>query len=161
MSWWNRSKQPSTPASANPATDETSLDRCVRRLQEILDELGPIGQFLEAAGERMTPGPDLENRLAGEVERLRVPGFCAYKLTLEAWTLMELIAVRVIALRKLCAQTGRKDKPGKLDAIQAVTEQVEPMLRETLAQMEVYSSLDGKAQLEAMAKRLQKQGDKQ
>ena len=72
---------------------------------------------------------------------------------------MELIAVRVIALRKLCAQTGQKDKLGKLDGIQGSTEQIEPMLRETLAQMEVYSSLDGRAQLKAMTIRSRRRND--
>ena len=45
MAWWNRPKRPATPPipDFNPATDEASLDRCVRRLEEILDEVGPIG----------------------------------------------------------------------------------------------------------------------
>jgi hypothetical protein len=82
-----------------------------------------------------------------------VPGYCAYKLTLEAWTLLELIAVRVTTLRKVYGEAGQREKLGKLDAIQAATEQVEPMVRATLAELEVYSSLDGHAQLQLRLKR--------
>ncbi len=154
LAWWKRSKQPATPSISNfnPATDEAYLDRCVRRFREILEELGPIGQFLENASGRMSPGSDL-NPLAAALEQIRVPGFCGYKLVVEAWTLMELIAVRVIVLRKLYDEVGNTEKTGKLDEIQVVMEQVEPMLRKALAVMEIYSSLDGIEQLEATLKR--------
>ena len=101
----------------------------------------------------MDPGPDFENRLAEAMERVRIPGFCGYKLVVEAWTLMELIAVRVITLRDLHAETGNTDKIRKLDEIQAVMEEVEPSLREARAHMEIYSSLDGMEQVDAMLKR--------
>lgn len=155
MSWWNRSKQPATSSTSNfnPATDEASLDRCVRRLKEILEEVGPIGQFLEKASERVAPGPDFESRFAAAVNRVRIPGFCGYKLVVEAWTLMELIAVRVITLRDLHAETGNTDKIRKLDGIQAIMEEIEPDLRKSLAHMEIYSSLKGDDQVEAIVKR--------
>ena len=155
LAWWNRRKQPATPSISdfNPAADEASLDRCVRRLREILEELGPLGQFLEKAGEQVNPGPDSENRLAEALKRVRIPGFCGYKLVVEAWTLMELIGVRVITLRKLHGETGTTEKIRKLDEIQGVMEEVEPMLRKSLAAMEIYSSLDGNEQAEAMPKR--------
>ena len=150
MSWWNRRKRPAIrPISDfNPATDEASLDRCVHRLGEILEELGPLGQFLENAGEEVS-----EDRLAEAVNRVRIPGFCGYKLVVEAWTLMELIAVRVITLRDLHAETGNTDKIRKLDETQAVIEEIEPMLRKALADMEIYSSLKGNDQVEAVLKR--------
>ena len=162
MAWWNRSKQPATPSISNfnPATDEASLDRCVRRFREILGELGPIGQFLEKAGESVNQGPDSVNRLAEALERVRIPGFCGYKLVVEAWTLMELIAVRVIALRKLHGETGKTDKIRKLDEIQAVMDEVEPMLRKSLAQLEIYSSLKGDEQVEGMLNRYLKRHGK-
>ena len=157
MAWWNRSKRPATPSISdfNPATDEASLNRCVRRLHEILEEVGPIGQFLEEASKRgdLNPGPDFESRLAAAIIRARIPGFCGYKLVLEAWTLMELIAVRVITLRDLHAETGNTDKIRKLDGIQALMEEVEPDLRKALAHMEIYSSPKGDDQVEAMVKR--------
>ena len=155
MAWWNRSKQPAIPpiSNFNPATDEASLDRCVRRLGEILEELGPLGQFLEKASERVNPGPDFESRFAAAVERVRIPGFCGYKLVVEAWTLMELIAVRVITLRKLHGETGNTDNIRKLDGIQTAMEEFEPTLRKALTDMEIYSSLKGNDQMEALLKR--------
>lgn len=157
MAWWNRSKRPATPSASdfNPATDEASLNRCVRRLLEICEELGPVGQFLEETSKRadLNPGLDFESRLAAAINRARIPGFCGYKLVLEAWTLMELIAVRVITLRDLHAETGNTDKIRKLDWIQAAMEEVEPDLRKALAHMEIYSSLKGDDQLEARVKR--------
>lgn len=157
MAWWNRSKRPATPSVSdfNPATDEASLDRCVRRLHEILEEVGPLGQFLEEASKRadLNPGPDFESRFATAVERTRIPGFCGYKLVVESWTLMELIAVRVITLRNLHAETGNADKIRKLDGIQAAMEEIEPILRKALAHMEIYSSLKGNDQVEVVLKR--------
>jgi hypothetical protein len=153
VSWWKRKQDHGLALTAwNPATDEASLDRCVRRLHEILEELGPIGAFFEKTGD-VTPGSSLAERTAAEMNRLRVPGYCAYKLTLEAWTLMELIAVRVVGLRQLYAQTTQSTKLAKLAEIQAITERVEPMLRTSLSEMEMYSSLDGHVQLEMMLKR--------
>lgn len=90
------------------------------------------------------------------MERVRIPGFCAYKHAVEAWILMELIAVRLGALWKLHSETGNSEKLRKLDRIQAVVEQIEPMLSQSLADLEVYSSLDGRQQFEAMAKRFRK-----
>ena len=150
MAWWNRRKQRATPSISNynPATDEASLDRCVHRLGEILEELGPLGEFLENAGKEVS-----EDRLAEAVNRGRIPGFCGYKLVVEGWTLMELIAVRVITLRDLHAETGNTDKIRKLDETQAVIEEIEPMLRKALAHMEIYSSLKGIDQVEAIIKR--------
>ncbi len=150
--------QPESPSAPdyNPATDEPSLDRCVRRLREIAEELGPIGRFLEQSGERVAPGPDFANRFAAAAERLRIPGFCGYKLVVESWTLMELIAVRVIALRKVYGEygeTGNARKMRKPDEIQAAMQEIESALRKTLASMEVYGSLDGNEQVEAMLKR--------
>jgi hypothetical protein len=150
--WWKREPHISAPVAYTPATDEGSLDRCVRRLQEILAELGPIGEFLENTGD-LSPGEDLARRVADQLNRVRASGYCAYKLASEAWTLLELIAVRVIALRKVYDQTGQSRKLSKLDAIQAATEQAEPMVRETLAELEAYSSLDGGVQLQLMLKR--------
>jgi hypothetical protein len=66
---------------------------------------------------------------------------------------MELIAVRVVGLRQLYAQTTQSTKLAKLAEIQAITERVEPMLRTSLSEMEMYSSLDGHVQLEMMLKR--------
>ena len=157
MSLWNRKKPTPPETSYNPATDEDSLDRCVRRLNEILDELGPVGQFLEAVGDLRTSAgsPDFEKRLAAELERVRIPGFCGNKLVAESLILMELIAVRVVAMRKLYANSGNTEKLRKLDQIQTLTEAVEPGLREAARNMEEYSSLDGKTQLEALIQRLE------
>lgn len=153
MSWWNRTKSARETTTYNPATDEVSLDRCVRRLDEILEELGPVGSFLETIGDVPSSGPDLEKGLTAALERLRIPGFCGHRLVAEAWTLMELIAVRVVAMRQVYANSGNTEKLRKLDQIQALTEAVEPGLREAVRNMEVYSSLDGKTQLEAFLKR--------
>ncbi len=66
---------------------------------------------------------------------------------------MELIAVRVITLRDLYAETGNTDKIRKLDEIQVIVEESEPVLRNTLAEMEMFSSLWGDDQLKAIVKR--------
>ncbi|MBI3666007.1 MAG: hypothetical protein HY236_07250 [Acidobacteria bacterium] len=136
----------------NPATDEASLDRCVRRLLEIIQEFPPIGEFLEAA-EPVETGPGWEKRLAAHLSRVRIPGFCANRLAVEAWTLTELIAVRVITLRSIYSDAGNQEKVRKLDGIEAETEAFAPLLHATMASLEPFSSLDGKSQWEAMLKR--------
>lgn len=157
MALWSRSKQPATPPTSNynPATDEVSLDRCVRRLREILEEVDSIEQFLREAYKQadFRPGPDRESRLNVAVNRWRIPGFCGYKLLVEAQALMELIIVRVKTLRDLYAETGDTEKIRKLEGIQSAIEEGEPGFLETLADMEVYSSLNPYDQLMAIAER--------
>ena len=153
MAWWHRKKPTPRITTYNPATDAVSLDRCVRRFNEILEELELVGQFLETIGNLKASSPDFEKRMVAELNRVRIPGFCGYKLVMEAWTLMELISVRVVAMRKLYTDSENSEELRKLDRIQVLTEAVEPGLRESVRDMEVYSSLDGETQLEAIIKR--------
>ena len=107
-----------TISTYDPAGDEQSLDSCVHRLHEILEELGAIGEFLEGAP-KLDAGPDFEARVADAVERNRIPGFCGHRLLQECRILMELITVRVAVLRENCARQGNGEKVAELEAIEA------------------------------------------
>lgn len=153
---WNRKKPILPERSYDPATDEASLDRCVRRFNEIIDELESVGKFLENVADlRPLAGtPDFDKHMVTELNRMRVPGSCGHKLVAESSILIELIGVRVVSLRKLYADSGDAEKLRKLDQIQTLTDALEPGLRESVRDMEVFSSLDGETQLEAISQRL-------
>ena len=128
--------------------DINALNRGVRRLKEIVGELKDVIQFLEDTPE-LGGSQALDIRVHEELERVRVPGFCGYRLALEAASLIELTAARIAALRL----SGARADPS-IDAAERLIDQMEPAIRETAADLAVYASLDGRQQLEAKAKRL-------
>ncbi|MCX5834890.1 MAG: hypothetical protein NTV99_10365, partial [Deltaproteobacteria bacterium] len=63
--------------------DESKLDRCVRRLGEIMEELGEVGLFLEKSsaamaehGRKIKSEEELLEKLKDEIRETKIPGFC-------------------------------------------------------------------------------------
>jgi len=139
-------------ASYNPAADEESLNRCVRRLHDIAEESGRIGAFLDQTP-RLDPSSRFDERLESAVERNRIPGFCGHRLLLESGILVELVAVRVAVLRIEYEKQGNRVKLAKLERIEAFCEGLGPILQAAADTMSVFSSLDAVEQLKAIVAR--------
>jgi hypothetical protein len=97
---------PGEPASPviECLVDEFTLDAQVRRLSEVLEELGELKRLIEHA-DRTLPTDDGSPKDSAEpVHPLeadpRIPGFCAYELAEEAAALLGLIAFRIEVIRK-------------------------------------------------------------
>ena len=136
----------------NPAADEESLDRCIQRLQDIAEESGRIGVFLEQT-QPLEPGPNFDRQLESRVERNRVPGFCGHRLLLESQILVELVAVRVAVLRKVYEERNNESKLARLDKIEAFCDGLEPILSAAMDTMSVFNSLNSVDQLNAIIAR--------
>lgn len=104
--------EPASPIVAY-LIDEFSLDAQVKRVSEILEELEELKGLLE----------DLE----GDGQPLeidpKIPGFCAHKLTEEAFALLGLISLRVEFIRKEQGLSGSSVLLEKADKVQGFLEQ--------------------------------------
>jgi hypothetical protein len=133
--------------------DESALDRCIKRLIEVQEELGTVGIIFEDSAARMKKGwpeQEIEKRIVEEANRIRIPGFCAYHLAEEGMALLNLIALRVTLLRKGYTNSKRLQK---LTEMQKYVEEVEPFMRQTLKSMEAYSTLDAHKIVESIARK--------
>ena len=133
--------------------DESKLDRCVRRLSEIMEELADVGLFLEKSAGKNLKGRGVKSHeeflemLGREIGTIKGPGYCGFKLLQEAGALIDIIGVRVQYLRGL----GDRANVRKLDAIETfINEKLQPILSVSLDEMSHYSTLDEKRILEAL-----------
>ncbi len=115
LAYQDELSSPAEPASpiVDYLIDELSLDAQVKRVSEILEELGELKGLLE----------DLE----GDGQPLeidpRIPGFCAHKLTEEAVALSGLISLRVEFIRKEQELSGSSVPPERANEVQGFLEQ--------------------------------------
>jgi hypothetical protein len=128
------------------------LARCVRRLKDIVEELGTIGNFLEQTP-KLVAGPEFEARLAEIVERNRLPGFCGHRLLQECRGLIELIAVRVAVLRQRYEKQSSDEDLRRLQSVELFCEGLAPLLDRSEQELSVFSSLDPVDQLRAIVAR--------
>ena len=108
---------------------EALLEKELRRLLEILGDLGPIGMELEkTAGnvDSKTSEKVSWQQLADQINVIRIPGYCAYQLTQEALILLYLIAVKIHSLRLIYKEEGDSRKWKKLDQYEDAVNQTEP-----------------------------------
>ncbi len=137
--------------------DESKLDRCVRRLSEIMEELGEVGLFLEKSsaamaecGRKAKSEEELLEKLKNEIRETKVPGFCGVKLLQEASTLIDMIGVRISYLRGL----GPGINTRKLDSIEKfIREKLQPILTVSFKEMAHFGTLDEKKILETILAR--------
>jgi len=115
-------------------TDEYSLDAQMRRISEILEELGELRGLREDVG--------------GDP---RIPGYCACKLAEEAAALARLIAFRVDFMRKEYELSGDSQPPERAKkARDFIDQEAEPTIREFLGWAKPYSSLEATELLESI-----------
>lgn len=135
---------------------EESLDNEARRLTEILNELGRIGKILEESATRVDPEAPEEELLKVitlEINRTRVPGFCAYNLAEEALSLLKLLSVRIALLERNKEKSRDAKLQRKLDNLKEIINETEPKVRQTIEQMKPWSGMEGKKIAEAIAAR--------
>jgi hypothetical protein len=137
--------------------DESKLDRCVRRLGEIMEELGEVGLFLEKSsaamaeqGRKVKSEEELLEKLKNEIRETKIPGFCGVKLLLEASTLIDIIGVRISYLRGLGEGVNTK----KIDSIEKfIREKLQPILTVSFKEMAHFGTMDEKKILETILAR--------
>jgi len=137
--------------------DEAKLDRCVRRLSEIMEKLGEVGLFLEKSsatmadyGRKARSEEELLEKLKNEIRKTKVPGFCGVKLMQEASALIDMIGVRISYLRGL----GEGVNARKIDAIEKfIREKLQPILTVSFKEMAHFGSMDEKKILETILAR--------
>jgi len=137
--------------------DESKLDRCVRRLGEIMEELGEVGLFLEKSsaamaehGRKIKSEEELLDKLKNEIRETKIPGFCGVKLLQEGSVLIDIIGVRISYLRGLGEGVNTK----KIDSIEKfIHEKLQPILTVSFKEMAHFGSMDEKKILEAILAR--------
>lgn len=78
--------------------------------------------------------------MSSYIEYVRVPGFCLRRLAFEAWMLLETIAVRLAVIRQVHQSDGRLGS--KLDSIERLTDELNPLVRAAMVQFRIYETLD-------------------
>ena len=137
--------------------DESKLDRCVRRLSEIMEELGEVGLFLEKSsaamaeyGRKVKSEKELLEELKNEIRKTKIPGFCGVKLLQEASALIDMIGVRISYLRGLGEGVNTK----KIDTIEKfIREKLQPILTVSFKEMAHFGTMDEKKILETILAR--------
>jgi hypothetical protein len=121
-------------------TDEYSLDAQVKRVSEILEELGELRGLRE----------DVEGDQ-------RIPGYCACKLAEEAAALASLIAFRVDFMRKEYELSGDSQPLERAkEARDFIDQEAEPTIREFSRWAKPYSSLEASELLESIETKSQR-----
>lgn len=133
-----------------------NLDKHFHRLLEIEEALGEIGSIFEHIATVIDPSEDnavLMKKIAETANKLRIPGFFAYHLAQEGFSLLHILSA-------ICA-IAKKNKSFKkiahLDTIVSHIDKVEPTLRQTLNDMEPYKNMDAKEAVEVLAVRFAQQ----
>ncbi len=131
-----------------------NLDKHFHRLIEIEEALGEIGSMFENTHTKLnTTGESIELQIADTVNKLRIPGFFAYHLSQEGLSLLHILSAT-------CA-IAKKDESYKnisyLDSIVSLIDEVEPILRQTLQDMEPYKNMNAKEAVEVLSIRFAQQ----
>ena len=148
LAYQDELSSPSEPAPpiVDYLIDEFSLDAQVRRVSEVLEELGGLKGLLEdLEGDRQPDGsPTVPTEPAHPLEAdPRIPGFCAHKLADEAVSLLGLISLRVDFIRKEQELSGSSVMLAKVNEVQGFLEQeAGPKIREHLDWARPYADLD-------------------
>jgi hypothetical protein len=135
---------------------EESLDNEARRLSEVFGELGQIGKILDQSATRIdpkAPEQELTEKLALEVNRTRVPGFCGYHLAEECFSLLKLLSVRIALLERDEKKSRDTNLKTKLTTLKKVIDDSKSKIRRTIEEMKPWSNLEGERIAEAIAAR--------
>jgi len=134
--------------------DERTLDAQMKRLSDVLDELGELEGLLADA----ETNPEADGLPAAMTESAppfeadpRIPGFCACKLAEEAEALRNLISLRADFICSEPEQSGGAAMLDRAKEVQAfLTEEAAPKIREHLDRAGPYAGRDGSDLLAAM-----------
>ena len=128
-----------------------NLDKHFHRLLEIEEVLGEIGAIFDGESSKMPPqnSPNALRSIADSVNKLRIPGFFAYHLAQEALCLLHIVA----ALCSIGKQSGGGSSE-KVDQVLKHIDDVEPVFRKALYDMEPYKSMNAKEAIEVITARI-------
>jgi len=134
----------SNPSSFKYEDNISAIDRHMRRLLEIQDELGEMAPiFTDVSGQIDESSFDLEDYVS-TVNKLRVPGFYAYQLAEEGLLIIQLLAVRKTLISENDNKSEREEQYlVKLDGIEEYVNKTEEILNLTLNDMKPYRTLRG------------------
>lgn len=124
-----------------------SLDSHIQRFLEIQEALGEIGTIFESVGDEMAWETNPSEQICQSFNKLRIPGFFAYHLAQEGISLLNVIAASVALVKKDIEASE------KLKAVLSTIEESEPILRQTVYDMEPYKSMDAKEAIQLIAAR--------
>jgi len=113
------------------------LERYLQRLSEIQEELGEIGNDLQES-----VGGETETKPASGLPQVRIAGFRAYHLAQEGMALLNLVAVSLAMVRATADETDAQGQIEKLDTVNHYLDELEPILKRILKDMEPYRSLE-------------------
>ena len=138
-----------------PRQDDTplypNLDKHFHRLLEIEEALAEIGAIFDRESAKASPqnSSDALRYIANSVNKLRIPGFFAYHLAQEALSLLHIVA----ASCTIGKQSGGGSSE-KIDRVLKHIDEVEPVLRTALYDMEPYKSMNAKEAIEVITTRI-------
>lgn len=139
--------EPTSPVLAY-LMDESSLDAQVKRVSEVLEELGDLRGLLDDVGgdgEADAPDP-------------RIQGYCAAKLAEEAVALLGLLSLRVAIIQKEYESSGGSEFLGRTDKVKGfIEEEAEPKIREHIDWAKPYARLDVSELLASIGKQDRKE----
>lgn len=117
------------------------LDSYIRRLIEVQTELGDMNTIFDeqvADQKRLSSAENLEQQIMAMASKYRIPGFQAYHLAVEGYSLLNLVALGAAVLKK----NSDPELEEKLEVTQRVLDETEPLLLTTIEHMATYRSLD-------------------
>jgi len=86
----------------------------------VQEELSEMGKSLQASADRVNPNQPQEQLLSqirNETNKVRIPGFCAYKLAEEDLALLQLMSVKIILLRQAYENEGDRAEIERIDQL--------------------------------------------
>ncbi len=80
---------------------EAAINRYIKRLNDIHQEIAEIGRHFEESSQQIKTGEATESleETITLVNKFRIPGYCAYKLAEEGLTLVHLLSVKIALLK--------------------------------------------------------------
>jgi hypothetical protein len=146
----NKIKNPDAP-SQDDRPLYLNLDKDFHRLLEIEEAIGEIGAIFDRESAKTSPqnSSDALRYIADSVNKLRIPGFFAYPLAQEGLSLLHIVAASC-AIGK---QSGGSSSD-KIDRVLKHIDEVEPVLRTALYDMEPYKSMNAKETIEVITARI-------
>ncbi len=160
MKWFKRHEQPSVSESSSKVDyqieqKEAYLRSYVNRAEIVLDEIGIIGQQIEALGKPAKPKAAKEESFEVVVQPLREMHFlyfCSYRLLDELSSLTSLIRVNLVFLEGHYNKFPEPKKLAWLNAFRIFTTEVDSQIVYVRTSLEIVITDNSTEQMEANIK---------
>lgn len=150
---WNKifGKSKEISLSCVYGDNEAAISRYMKRLSEIHEEISGIGYLFEESSRQTDieeTNESIEEAVA-LVNKLRVPGYCAYKLAEEGLILVHLLSIKIALLK-----SADNKSDAKLDKVIEHLDVSELGFKQILGEMAPYKSMRGEDILVATIERI-------